>query len=72
MNKQMLMRSMSSAVNGAAFMNVSQIADWTGRSRDFVRNYITRDLECMAGKGQAKMFLIDDIATRIMAISEVS
>lgn len=52
---------------GTSFPNVSQIARYMGRGRDWVRNNVVDDLECLT-QGKSRCYFVNDVATKIMGM----
>jgi hypothetical protein len=63
MDKRDIVRDMKNQFNGAALLNITQIAKYMGRSRNRIQPFL-QDLEYLQ-MGTEKKYLIVDIAKKI-------
>lgn len=63
MKKDELQKSLEKAT-GAALVSITDVARWSGRSRDYVREHITRGLEHITN-GKTKLYFSGDIAEKM-------
>lgn len=71
MTKREIQNAIRQSNGGADFATVSDISRFLGKSREFVRNQITADLEFIGAEGyqcRSKRYYIGDVAERIMQI----
>lgn len=66
MTKQDMIRSMERQY-GHSLINTTQIAQFMGRSREFVRNEVVNGLDYI-GTSHHKQYFVNDVADRIMRL----
>lgn len=54
---------------GGALVTIADVTAWTGRSRDWTRLRVLRDLDCIT-EGRTKFYFAGDVAKALIALSQ--